>query len=290
MQQLSQTDICNLALMQLGQRKIQSINNQTDANAIACNVAWNEAFGSVAREAPWNCLKALATLPQLVVPSTATNPNNPDIPSTATVWTPGVSYAVNAYVTYAGYLYQCLIANVASTNFAGDLTKGYWFQTNLFSASYLGPLPGNTVPASEWAYAYALPGDFITLIELNNNNVWGGGATAWGTAGSQGASHEIFQNALYTNQTYANIKYVQYQQDTTKYDALFTDALTLKLAATIATDLRKDDATLSLRLRQEYKQVLSEARTKNAGEDKLRRYNIVSESRFIRSRWRSTNG
>ena len=60
MQQLSTTDIANNALMMLGQRKIQSITDQTDPNAIACNVAWNQAFGSVARETPWNCLKAIA--------------------------------------------------------------------------------------------------------------------------------------------------------------------------------------------------------------------------------------
>jgi len=288
MQQLSQTDICNLALMQLGQRKIQSINNQTDANAIACNVAWNEAFGSVAREAPWNCLKTAASLPPVLIPNNV-NLQDTGVPSTATIWTPGTSYAVNVYVTYASYLYQCLIANVASNNFAADLTKGYWFQTNYFSPNYLGA-PWSGGMGTEWSNAFQLPADFITLIELNNNNLWGGGATAWGTAGSQGASHEIFQDKLLTNQQYAIIKYVQFQPDTTKYDSLFTDALVLKLAAVIATDLRKDDATLSLRLKQEYKQVLSEARTKNAGEDKLRRYNIVSESRFIRSRWRSTNG
>jgi len=288
MQQLSQTDICNLALMQLGQRKIQSINNQTDANAIACNVAWNEAFGSVAREAPWNCLKTAASLPPVLIPNNV-NLQDTGVPSTATIWTPGTAYAVNVYVTYASYLYQCLIANVASNNFAADLTKGYWFQTNYFSPNYLGA-PWSGGMGTEWSNAFQLPADFITLIELNNNNLWGGGATAWGTAGSQGASHEIFQDKLLTNQQYAIIKYVQYQPDTTKYDSLFTDALVLKLAAMIATDLRKDDATLSLRLKQEYKQVLSEARTKNAGEDKLRRYNIVSESRFIRSRWRSTNG
>jgi hypothetical protein len=273
--------------MQLGQRKIQSINNQTDANAIACNVAWNESFGAVAREAPWNCLKANASLSPVVVSTNVTNQQT-DIPSTSTIWTPGTAYQVNVYVTYASYLYQCLIANVASTNFAADLTKGYWFQTNYFSPTYLGMAGGGY--GTEWSNMFQLPSDFITLIELNNNNLWGGGATAWGTAGSQGASHEIFQNVLYTNQSYAVIKYVQYQPDTTKYDSLFTDALVLKLASTMATDLRKDDATLSLRLKQEYKQVLSEARTKNAGEDKLRRYNIVSESRFIRSRWRSTNG
>src|ERR1700690_2034218 len=124
--QLSQTDICNLALLQLGQQKIQSIGKQSDPNAIACNVAWPQAQASVSRETPWNCLNAPASLGQLQPPTTVTSYNT-NIPSTATTWAPGVAYAVNAYVIFAGYLYQCLIANTSSNSFQNDQVKGYWF-------------------------------------------------------------------------------------------------------------------------------------------------------------------
>lgn len=294
MQQLSPTDIANLALMQLGMRKIQSITNQNDPSAVAVNVAWNQAFGSVARETPWNCLKAPASLGQLI-PTTPISQNcNGNIPSTATTWMPGTAYAVNAYVIYAGYLYQCLIANTSSNSFTVDLTRGFWFQTNTFSPDFFGPFPGNTTPGTGWLYAFALPSDFIALVRLNNSGCWGG--WGWGSGlggggiGTQGRSHEIFQRALYCNSPFANIVYIQYQMDTTVYDSLFTDALVLKLAAMIATDLRKDDAGLSLKLGQAYEHVLSNARVKNGGDDRLKRYNPITTSWFVRSRRFSTNG
>jgi hypothetical protein len=297
MQQLSQTDIVNLALMQLGQGKIQSLTNQNDPNAVAALVAWNQAFGSVARETPWNCLKAPAILGQAIIPVTWTPPNT-NIPSTATTWAPGTAYAVNAYVIFAGYLYQCLIANTSSGNFTVDLTRGYWFQTTTFSPNFFGPYPGNASPAAGWLYGYTLPPDFIALVRMNNFNCWGGWGWGygWGGAGGGGGgifggrSHEIFGRILYTNSANASIVYIQYQTDTTVYDSLFTDALVLKLAAMIATHLRKDNAELSMRLGQMYERVLAEARVKNAGDDRLKRFNPVARSRFVRSRWQSTNG
>ncbi len=279
--------------MQIGMRKIQSITVLSDPSALACNTAWNQAFGSVARETPWNCLKAPASLGQLIPPSTVTTFNT-NIPSTATTWMPGTAYAVNAYVIYAGYLYQCLIANTSSSSFAVDLTRGFWFQTNTFSPNFFGPYPGNTVPGTGWLYAYALPSDFIALVRLNGNGCWGGWGWGFGYAGgrsgSQGRSHEIFQRSLYCNSPYANIVYVQYQMDTTVYDSLFTDALVYKLASMIATDLRKDAADLSMKMLQAYERVMAEARIKNAGDDKLKRFNPVQSSWFVRSRRLSTNG
>jgi hypothetical protein len=88
----------------------------------------------------------------------------------------------------------------------------------------------------------------------------------------------------------ANIVYIQYQTDTTVYDSLFTECLVLKLAAMIATQLRKDDMSLSARIAQAYERRIQVARVKNAGDDKLKRYNPIASSRFVRSRRFSSNG
>ena len=284
----SQTDICNLALMRLGQNKIQSITNLGDPNAIACNVAWQQALSEVSREGPWNCLKTRAFLAQLppAPGSQASNTNN-DLAG-ATVWAPGTNYAVNQFVTYASYLYQCLIANTSGPSFTVDLTKGYWFQTNYFDPNYLGPQPGNAGPLYEWNFAYQLPRDFILLTELNGNSCWGWNGQ--GAGNTTGSLYEVYQEQLVTNAQSANIKYNRYETDTTKFDSLFTGALVLNLAATIATQLRKDDAELSVKMLQLYKQYVGRAMTKNAGESNPRRYNIVSQSRFVASRRWSTNG
>ena len=280
MSPLSQTDIANLALMRLGQRKVMSITNATDPNAIACLVAWPQALGEVSREAPWNCLKKRAWLEQLVIPQTGAPVFN--LPA-STVWAPAAVYAAGDYVTFGSppYLYQCLIANTSTSNFTNDLTQGWWFQTTYFWPNFLGPPAGNAIPTYEFRFAYELPDDFVMAMELNGNWVWGGRAV--------GSLYEIYQKALFCNSAYADLKYTAFETDTTNFDPLFTGALVLNLAGMIATTLRKDDARLSLTLRQEYQAYLQDARQKNGAEGKPRRYNIVSESRFVRSRRWSTN-
>lgn len=278
----SQVDIANLSLLRLGQRKIQSITDQSDANAIACNVGWNQALGEVSREAPWNCLKKRMALVQLA-PAPDSPAANPDIPPSATAWAPATNYAVNAYVTFGvpAYLYQCLIANTSSASFTQDLIAGYWFQTTIFSPNYING-PGNASRLYEWNYAYQLPDDFVMLIELNGQNCW--------NSGDVGSLYEIYEQVLYCDASSADIKYNRVEMDTTKYDTLFTGALVMNLAAIIATTLRKDDAELSMRMLQLYQRYITRARVMNAGENNPRRYNIVSQSRFVRSRRWSTNG
>lgn len=280
----SQTDICNLALMRLGQRKIQAITDQTDGNAIACNVGWNQALGEVSRETPWNCLMTRAILPQLALPAWDTSCSASGVPANPPAWVPHTNYAVNAFITYANQIYQCLIANTSSSSFTIDLTQGYWFETTFISTNYLGPYPFGGTSGCEWQFAYGVPTDLILLVELNGLSCWG-----WGSR-TTGDLYELYQNVLMTNAPCANVKYNRFETDTTKYDTLFTGALVLNLAAIIATTVRKDDANLSMRMRQEYEQYVTRARVKNAGERNPIRYNIATQSRFVRSRRRGTNG
>lgn len=282
---LSQTDIANLALMKLGQRKVQSITVQTDPSAVAMLVAWPQALDTVSRSHPWNCLRQRATLGQL---NPALNPQvvpaDTGVPSTATSWAPGTAYAVNQYVTFGnpGYLYQCLIANTSSSSFAVDLTKGYWFQTNYYSPNFIPPNVSGSGTLYGWAYGYALPADYIKLYELN-------GVDCWNNTG-MGDLYEIFGRGLYTDAPTADVLYTSRCTDPTILDSLFVNALVLLLASMTATSLRKDDEMLSARLLGEYQQALMEARSQDSGEAQPRRYNIVSQSRFVRSRLFSTNG
>lgn len=282
----SQVDISNLSLMQLGMRPIQSLADQNDANARTANLAWPLALGVLSRETPWNCLKKRLSLTQLA-PAPDAPAANPDIPPGTTNWAPSTNYVVNQYVLFGGtpaYLYQCLIANTSSPSFTADLTKGYWFQTDIFSPNYISP-SGNASQIFEWSFAYELPEDFILLIELNGQNVYyDGGPNTYGSL------YEIFQNVLYCDSAVADIKYNRLEQDTTLYDTMFIDALTFKLAALMATTLRKDNADLALKMTQMYQSVVTRARVKNGNEANARRYSVVSQSRFVGSRYRSTNG
>lgn len=282
---LSQVDLCNLALMRLGQLRIKSITDQSDGNAIACNVAWQQALATVSRETPWNCLKKRAYLTQVAAPADATCTTG--VPPAPAAWAPGTNYAVNDFITYASQIYQCLIANTASNSFTIDLTKGWWFETTFISWNYLGPIPGNAGPMYEWAYAYELPTDFILLIELNGQNCWQG---VQNTGNTFGSLYEIYQKRIYCNTQYADIKYNRFETDTTNFDSMFAEALVLNLASMIATTLRKDDAQLSIGMFQEYRAYIARALVKNGNERNAYRYNIVSQSRFVGSRYRSTNG
>ena len=281
MQTLSQTDIANLALLRIGQRKCTSINDPVDQNAVACLVAWPQAFAEVARETAWNCLKARQYLSPLA-PNAQNLSQWPYLPASVP-WVPGAVHVIGDYVTFGqpSYLYQCLIANTASANFTIDLTLGYWFQTTYFYPAFYNP-GGNAEPLYEWNWGYQLPNDFIMGVELNGQNIWRGMGV--------GTHYEIFEKQIYTNAPYANLKYIQYQPDTTNFDPMFTGALDLMLASRIVSGLRNDDGKMMQQLLLDYEAYMHRARTMNANESKPRRYNIVSESRFVGSRRRSTNG
>jgi hypothetical protein len=274
-----------MALMKLGQRKVQSITVQSDPSAVAMLTAWEQAVGTVSRSHPWNCLKKRATLGQLnpaLNPQVVPSPTG--VPPQAQAWAPSTAYTVNQYVTFGSpaYLYQCLIANTSTNSFAADLTNGWWFQTNYYSPNFIPPGFSGNGTLYGWAYGYQLPSDYVKLYELNGVNCWQGGGI--------GDLYEIFGKGLYTDAPYADVMYVCVQPDTSYYDPLFTNALVLLLASMTATAIRKDDETLSSRLLAEFHMALQEARSQDSGEAQPRRYNIVSQSRFVRSRRYSTNG
>lgn len=272
---LSQLDIINQALGRIGVKPIQDIEAQDDIPAEQARINWPLALGAVGRATGWNCLTKPA-----VLQAEAQDPIIPPDPVPAsTPWAPATAYAVGDYVSYGepAYLYQCLVANTSSASFTNDLTQGFWFQTDIFNPNPFAVTGGANYP-SGWAYKYPLPEDLLLLVALNERP----------TEGVE-EEFEIMGSALYTNESQAVIKYTWANPDTTRYDTLFVECLTLKLAAMLATPLRQDDTEISSAMEGLYLKKLAGARTKNAGERKPRRFNPVSNSRFIGSRYFSTN-
>lgn len=76
-----------------------------------------------------------------------------------------------------------------------------------------------TAPAFGWAYSYALPSDNLRVLELNGVQ-----------AKMSDADFEIEGAYLLTDAEEAKIIYIYRVTDTTLYDSLFTEALSLKLA------------------------------------------------------------
>lgn len=274
---LNQTDLANSALALCGCEPLPDINATDNPAAVDCLANWQQAVTQASRAHTWNCLMAAAVL----VP-TAQTPIVPTPPVPAsTPWAPGTVYAVGVYVTFGEpqYLYQCLIANTATASFTNDLTTGFWFQTDLLNTNPFDPIWLGSLYPSGWAYQYPLPDDFLLLGTLNDNR------QDWPEA-----EYEIIGSNLYTNCSTAVIKYVQYVTDTTRFDALFAGCVILLLASMIATRRRQDDTNIATNLYAQYRRALSAARAKDAGERKPRRWNPVPNSRFVGSRYWSTNG
>jgi hypothetical protein len=289
MSQVSQVNLCNLALGKMGAQPITSINDLTSQSAIACNNFFQQTFLEVARSHPWNCLKRRQVLAQL--PASVNPPVDPNTtPAPSTPWAPFTVYTAAQFVTYGLYYYQCLVGYTSTNNFINDLTAGYWFQSDIatyqsaYATSGSGTLFG-------WAYGYALPADYILVTALNGNSVDDYEALSdeydiYIVQSTNGSN----QLALFTDQATADVEYVANITDITMWDPLFSAAFVCLLASYLSTALRKDDGKLYNLLREQYtRDYLPKARVKDAGEKKPRRYYPVSESRFVLSRWNSTN-
>lgn len=273
---LGQIDIVNSALARIGVKPIQDINAADDIPAEQAKINWQLALAVVGRAHWWNCLLKAAKLEPV-----EQDPIAPAVPVPAsTPWAPATNYLAGDYVTYGNpaYIYQALIANLSSASFTDDLTKGYWFQTDIFNPNPFGDCGQASLYASGYAYKYNLPEDCLLVASLNDRPCEG-----------KEEEFQIMGSSLYTNESEAIIKYTWADPDTTRYDALFVECLVLKLAAMMATVLRQDDTTIEQTMEGFYLKKLAAARAKDSGEKKPRRYDPVANSRFVGSRYRSTN-
>lgn len=272
---LSKEQIMNSALARIGVKPVADFADLDSIPAEQCLLQWDFAFSEIGRAHAWNCLLKPAVLQ--VEEQEPITPADP-VPA-STPWAPGTVYAVGDYVTYGdpAYLYQALIANTATASFTNDLTAGYWLQTDIYDAN---PFSGSGANyPSGWSYKYPLPEDCLLLAELNDQPCKQGYKQDW----------EIMGSDLYTNDSRAVIKYVSAEPDTTRYDSLFVGCLVLLLASKIATILRQDDTNISTTMLQLYSKAMHEARAKDGAEKIAVRFDPVANSRFVGSRFRSTN-
>lgn len=275
----SAVDISNLALSKIGANGINSLTDQTNPSAIACNVNFVQACLEVSRAGRWNCLLTPAQL--TAVAQTPVAPVTP-VPAAA-AWAPLTAYAANTYLTYGGYYYLVAYAYTSTNNFLNDLTTGALIQTNLpTTGSPFGC--GGSQYTSGWGFAYALPEDCQLMVTLNDNFCSG-----WVGFGEVAADYEIMGTTLFCNESVAVVQYVKNQPDTSRFDSLFVKALTFLLASMISTPLRQDGGRMEALLLQQYKDSLREARQKNGGEQQARRFNPINSSRFLQSRYWGNN-
>jgi len=283
---LGPVQIANLALSRIGSQAINSLADTNNPASVACNNNYQLAYLAVSRAAKWNCLATtavLAQIPQTPLPNLPSG-GLPPIPPTVPTWEPNTTFAANSYFTFGGYFYFVLINYTSSNNFTVDLTNGSFVQTNLPTSYPFAPFNGSAFP-SGWAYQYELPADFQLLMVLNGNTYWG-----FQGFGSSSSDFQIMGKFLFCNTPQAVIQYIKNEPDSTQFDALFTEALSLKLGSMIATALRQDGGRMELELEGGYKSVIKQARTMNGNEQQVRRFNPIGSSMFNRSRYGGING
>lgn len=137
-----------------------------------------------------------------------------------------------------------------------------------------------STPAFTWDYEYQLPSDYIRMVEFNREDVWD----------ETRELYDIEDGKLLTDADTANIRYVRYVEDSTKYPPLFVQALSVNIAAKIAIPMRQDEE-LAVSLTNEFNRILLPRARRIDGADKKRRqYNPCEGSRILKARLYSTNG
>ncbi len=136
-------------------------------------------------------------------------------------------------------------------------------------------------PLFGFQFRYLLPTDFIRLLTLNGipvNQLSGSSTLA------RKNLYKLKKRDLHTDAEVALISYVSFETDTTIYDAMFVEALSVLIASKIAIQIRQDEQ-LALRLFQQYKGVLLPAARKVDGnERRVLPFDGRDESRSLASR------
>ncbi len=129
-------------------------------------------------------------------------------------------------------------------------------------------------PAFGWLYQYSLPVDYIRALEVN------------GTEDGKGCPWTVEAGRLLTNEATVNLVYIRRETLVSKWDSLFQEAMTLKLAMKLATVLRGSAAQVA-DLGQEYERVTAPlARRVDANEGRERRPLRPFRSDFVAARYR----
>lgn len=134
-------------------------------------------------------------------------------------------------------------------------------------------------PEFGFEYQYPIPTDCLRLKTVNMIEVW-----------DNPERYQLEGRNILTNEAACKITYVRYDEDPTRYDPLFIEALVILLASKMAITIRQDE-NLSRSFKDEYERMaLPAAKKANGQEQHSDRILISRDSRWIAARRYSTNG
>lgn len=129
-------------------------------------------------------------------------------------------------------------------------------------------------PAFGWSFQYELPADCLRVLEINDSE--------FGDVISD--AYVVEGRALLTNAETINMVYVQRIEDVGQFDALFVEALALKLAVILSETIRGTTGKTA-DLVQLYERVTAPlARRVDANEGRRRKGLLPVSSNFVRAR------
>lgn len=138
----------------------------------------------------------------------------------------------------------------------------------------------SAVPTFGWGKQYQLPSDFIRARAFNNRDVW---------IGANRDFFQIEQDRLLTDQETAELRYIFRQTDANKFDPLFVEVLSVRIASKLAPAIT-GNTNLASALIQKSGMLISQARRIDSSEDANPRRNLFQESDLVRSRFVSDVG
>lgn len=255
-------ELCNLALAHLGEAPITALNDGT-ARANACDRVYELVRDELLRSHRWNFAVARSALSEnwLTMESIADSSGDVQITDTAHGLTAANRVALKDTEGIDG------IWDIESvTTNAFILTDAVWTDS-LTAGSY------RLCPDFGWDYQYDIPAACLRVLEVNDSED-GDTLNPWVIEGRK----------LLTNDATCNLVYLKQETDVTKYDALFVQALALKLAISISEILRGTTGKTA-ELMQAYDRVTAPlARRVDSNEARRRKGLLPMNSLAIKSR------
>lgn len=254
---ITQTSICNDALLSLGQETITAITDTNDPQAVKLNSIWDNRlkFLLSARVDPKNNGWAFARTRQQL---TRLHKLTVDTAPTASTW------SVGATLTGATSGVTCTVKKVESstvywvTEPSGDFTDGEVISdgTNSVDCAAGYPVIDETPPAfGSWSYAYGIPSDYLTnlvLQEQYNDRV---------TYPYRREGYVLFADIAT-----AYARYTMNVTDVTIMPGWFTNLLSMDLANRLAPKFVGNDQYITLRAKQNLADAWMDAIAGNGGD------------------------
>lgn len=130
-----------------------------------------------------------------------------------------------------------------------------------------------STPPFGWDYQYQIPSDLLRLLQFNGWDAW-----------EPLDLYEIESGKLLTDESTAQIRYIFQITDTTLFDPLFTEALSLKLASKLSRPLTGTQALGEAILGEYQKMTAPLARRIDGGNARPKKKDQWVESELVASR------